>query len=132
MGEHTHAPKPRRRIIDEHIEGDHPVVVTYSTTVLQGGGDTTHVPPVAVAAAETNAAREVIDQLIRALRPLIGTEHAIALEAAATELEVAVRTELDARVIAALFHDSPAANTMILFQRTAGAAAGEEAGHAAP
>ena len=76
------------------------------------------MPPVAVAAEETSAAREALDQLIRELRPIIGDDRAYALDRAANELEGSARSELTARVVAALFHDSTEANTVILFQRS--------------
>ena len=104
-----------RRVTTEEYEGDQRVFTTHD--ILEGGGDTLILAPVEVAAAETDAAREALDQRIRKLWPIIGPTRAAALDTAAAILEGAVRAEVTSRVVAALTHDSPAANTLLLFQR---------------
>ena len=121
MGEQSHAPQPRRRIIDEHIDyEDGSERVTSAVTELAGSGDTARVSPVDVAVAETNAAREAVDQLILRLRPVIGDDLAFELDEAITCLEGAVRGEMDSRVLSALYHDSGESSALIIFERFVG------------
>ena len=87
-----------RHLITEYLQ-DGPVVARAGDD-LPRPGEAIHVPPVAVASADAHARRDHLDALTGSLKPLIGLEAFIELSDVVTNLEVAIRDEYLARLVA--------------------------------